>query len=656
MDERIINTIKMLAIDMIQEAGSGHPGIALGAAPALYTLYKNHMNVSASDATWVNRDRFVMSAGHGSALLYATLHMAGFNITLEDLKRFRHIGSKTPGHPEVFVTPGVDVSTGPLGQGIATAVGLALGEKMLEARVNTKEATLVDYNTYVLCGDGDLMEGISYEAMSLAGSQKLNRLIVLYDSNNVSLDRTTAGVFDEDIGTRVKSMGWDYILVKNGMNISMIDKAIAKAKRNRKPTFIEIKTVIGKGSLLEGNSSVHGKVLSKEDQAQLKVSLKIPNQSFYVDEQARQTFTRHIAERVNPIYTKWAEGYRKVVKDQEFFKNISFLFNPTIRCNFLDYDFHFEEDLQEATRNTNQKIMDVLATYIPFFIGGAADVASTTKAYLENKGDVTQGNFLGRNIPFGIREHAMGAMANGLSLSHFRVFASTFFCFSDYLKPAIRLSALMHLPVVYIFSHDSILVGQDGPTHQPIEQLAMFRSMPDVMTYRPCDANELVGVWNTILNDNTHPSILVLSRTEVPLLKTSDKRMVEKGGYIIKKEVQKLDATIVATGSEVSLALSLANVLYKEKNIDIRVVSMPSTNLFCKQPDAYQKGILGNTRHIFTLEASAPFGWDSYASSKNHKLGIATFGASGTKEEVLKQVSFDFETLKQRIIDVMNQQ
>lgn len=654
MDERIINTIKMLAIDMIQEAGSGHPGIALGAAPALYTLYKNHMNVSASDSAWVNRDRFVLSAGHGSALLYATLYMAGFNLTLEDLKNFRHIDSKTPGHPEVFVTPGVDASTGPLGQGIATAVGLALGEKMLEARVNTKEATLVNYNTYVLCGDGDLMEGISYEAMSLAGSHQLNHLIVLYDSNNVSLDRTTTGVFDENMASRVKSMGWDYILVKNGMNISMIDKAIAKAKRNKKPTFIEIKTVLGKGSLLEGNSSVHGKPLSKEDQEQLRAGLRISNQSFYVDEQAKQTFSRHIAERVNPIYTKWAESYRKIATNQEFFKSISFLFNPNIRCNFLDYDFHFEEDLQEATRNTNKKIMDVLATYIPFLIGGAADVASTTNAYLENKGDVIKGNFSGRNIPFGIREHAMGAIANGLTLSHFRVFASTFFCFSDYVKPAIRLSALMHLPVVYIFSHDSILVGQDGPTHQPIEHLAMFRSLPNVVTYRPCDANELIGAWNTILNDNTHPSILLLSRTEVPLLKTSDKRMVEKGGYIVKKELQKLDATIIATGSEVSLAFSLANVLYKEKNIDIRIVSMPSTQLFCKQLNAYQKEILGNTKHIFTLEASSTFGWDDYASSKNHKLGIDTFGASGTKEEVLKKVSFDFETLKQRIIDVID--
>lgn len=653
MDEKVINTIKMLAIDMIHEAGSGHPGIVLGAAPMLYILYKNHMNVSTSDAVWINRDRFVLSAGHASALLYATLYMTGFNLTLEDLKNFRHIHSKTPGHPEVFVTPGVDATTGPLGQGIGMAVGLALGEKMLKGRVNTKEATLIEHNVYALCGDGDLMEGISYEAMSFAGSHNLDNLIVLYDSNGVSLDGKTDGVFNENIESRMKSMGWDYILVKNGMNISLIDKAIIKAKKNKKPTLIEVRTVIGKGSLLEGTSSVHGKPLSDDDIAQLKRNLGIPEKSFYVDETLRENFRRYISERVNPIYTKWAESYRKIAMNQESLNKISFLFNPNIRCNFLDYDFHFEENLNEATRNTNKKIMEVLSNYIPFLIGGAADVASTTNAYLENKGDVSKENFLGRNIHFGIREHAMGAIANGLALSNFRTFASTFFCFSDYLKPAVRLSALMHLPVVYIFSHDSVLVGQDGATHQPIEQLAMFRSIPNSITYRPCDANELVGAWNTILNDGTNPSILILSRTEVPLLNTSNKKMVEKGGYIVKVEEQKLDATIVATGTEVSLALSLANLLYKEKNIDIRVVSMPSLNLFMNQSLEYQKEILGSTNHIFTLEASSTFGWEGYATDKSHILGIDTFGASGTKEEVLKTVNFDFETLKQRIISVL---
>ncbi len=649
MDEKIICNIKTLAIDMIHEAGSGHPGIVLGAAPILYTLYANHMHVSTNDPAWINRDRFVMSAGHGSALLYATLYMAGFDIHLEDLKNFRRYGFKTPGHPEVGVTPGVDVSTGPLGQGIATAVGLSLGEKMMKQRVNTKEITLVDHKVYVLCGDGDLMEGISYEAMSFAGSHHLDNLIVLYDSNGVSLDGTTEGVFSENIMERMKSIGWDYELVKDGENVRSIDKAITRAKNNKKPTLIEVKTVIGKGSYLEGKNSVHGKPLTEEDLKQLKSRLNVPQKEFYIDETLREAFRMKVAQRTNIAYTKWAESYRKCVQEETFLKQISFLFNPNIRCNFLDYDFQMDGDLKEATRSTNKKIMNTISSYIPFLIGGAADVASTTNAYLEKGGDVSFLNFKGRNIHFGIREHAMGAIANGLALSNFRVFASTFFCFSDYLKPAVRMSALMHLPVVYIFSHDSILVGQDGPTHQPIEQLAMFRSIPGVVIYRPCDANEIIGAWNTILNDNAHPSILILSRTEVPLLKTSDKRMVEKGGYVIRKEVQKLDATIVATGSEVSIALSLAELLYKEKNLDIRIVSMPSTTLFEEQPKEYREAVLGDTNHIFTLEAASCFGWDSYASDRNHRLGIATFGVSGTKDEVLKATHFDFASLKIQI-------
>lgn len=653
MDEKIINNIKMLAIDMIHEAGSGHPGIVLGAAPILYTLYAKHMRVSTSDTSWVNRDRFVMSAGHGSALLYATLYMAGFNISLEDLKRFRHYQSKTPGHPEVFITPGVDVSTGPLGQGIATAVGLALGEKMLKARVNTREYSLIDYDVYVLCGDGDFMEGISYEAMSFAGSHHLDNLIVLYDSNGVSLDGGTDGVFNESMETRVKSMGWDYEFVKDGMQVHLIDKAISRAKLNKKPTLIEVKTVIGKGSYLEGSNAIHGKLLTDDDRKQLRYNLGIPSKEFYVDESLRDLFRKSLAERTNIAYMKWADSYKKCACDEEALKRVAFLFNPAVRCNFLDYAFPFEEHLNEATRNINKKMMEVISSYIPYLVGGAADVASTTNAYLQHGGDITQENFLGRNIHYGIREHAMGAISNGLALAHFRPFASTFLCFSDYLKPAIRMSALMHLPVIYIFSHDSILVGQDGPTHQPIEQLASFRAIPDVVTYRPCDANELVGAWNTILNDNLHPSILILSRTEVPLLSTSNKRLVEKGGYIIKKEVQHLDATILATGTEVSLALTLSNLLYKENHLDIRVVSMPSTNLFDKQEKEYQKEVLGEGIPIFTLEASSTFGWDRYATDKEHILGIDTFGVSGTKEEVLRATNFDFETLKKRIVSML---
>ncbi len=656
MDEKIINNIKSLAIDMIHEAQSGHPGIALGAAPILYTLYTKHLNVSTSDENWMDRDRFVMSAGHGSALLYATLYMAGFNITLEDLKRFRHFPSRTPGHPEYEKTPGVDVSTGPLGQGIATAVGLALGEKMLEARTNKGNNSLVNHKVYVLCGDGDLMEGISYEATSLAGSLKLDNLIVLYDSNNISLDGSTGGTFEENIEERFKSIGWNYELVKDGMSVSMIDKAIEKAKNSKKPTIIEIKTIIGKGSYLEGTAQTHGKPLTDDDIKQLKYNLGLPQTPFYVDENLRTEFRRKLAERTNIAYTRWANAYRAYASDSEFLKQIAFSFNSNIQCNFLNYDFQFEDNMKEATRVTNRKIMNTIASYVPFLIGGAADVASTTNAYLDGYGDIFGGNYLGRNIRFGVREHAMGAIANGLALSNFRPFVSTFLCFSDYLKPAIRMSALMHLPVTYIFSHDSILVGQDGPTHQPIEHLAMLRSIPNVTVYRPCDPNELVGAWNTILNNNHSPSILILSRTDVPKLQATRADFVQNGAYVIKKEREKIDAIIVASGTEVITAITLSELLYKEKNLDIRVVSMPSSNLFDKQSDEYKNQTLSKCNHIFTLEASSSFGFERYATNKEHILGIDSFGVSGTKDEVLKEMSFDFETLKNEIIKQIEEQ
>lgn len=655
MDEKIINQIKSLAIDMINEAGSGHPGIVLGAAPILYTLYAYHMNVSTSDEKWINKDRFVMSAGHGSALLYATLYMAGYNLEIEDLKQFRRLHSKTPGHPEYDLTPGVDVSTGPLGQGVGVAVGLALGEKMLKSRLIKDKKSLIDHNVYALCGDGDLMEGISYEATSLAGSLNLDNLIVLYDSNHTSLDGSTDFTLNEDMASRFKSIGWDYLLVKDGTSVASINKAITKAKQNKKPTLIEIKTVIGKGSYLEGSNQVHGKPLTEDDIKQLKYNFSLPPTPFYVDENLRSFFRRQVSERSNVAYTNWANNYRELMNDEEFLKQASFAFNPRIRCNFLNYDFKLEENKKEATRVTNKKVMNTIASYIPFLIGGSADVASTTNAYIENGMDIAPSAYFGRNIRYGVREHAMGAISNGLALSNFRVFASTFLCFSDYLKPAIRMSALMKLPVIYIFTHDSILVGQDGPTHQPIEQLASLRSIPNVTVYRPCDAKEVIGSWNTMLNQNDSPSILILSRTEVTPLSTSSASSVEYGAYIVRKE-EKLDAVIISSGTEVQVALSLAENLKREYHIDIRVVSMPSMELFEKQTETYQKEIIPSVKHIFTLEASSTFGWDRYASDKHHILGLDRFGVSGTKEEVLKEMQFDFESLKSKIIEQLRNQ
>lgn len=653
MDEKIINNIKSLAIDMIHEAGSGHPGIALGAAPILYTLYAYHMNVSTSDPTWMNRDRFIMSAGHGSALLYATLYMAGFNISLQDLKRFRRFPSNTPGHPEWGVTPGVDGSTGPLGQGIATAVGLALGEKMLHQRTTKDKKSLVNHQVYALVGDGDLMEGISYEAASFAGNLNLDNLIVLYDSNNITLDGTTMLSFHENIEARFKSMGWDYILVKDGTNVASINKAITKAKTYKRPTLIEVKTVIGKGSYLEGTNQVHGKPLTDDDIKQLKYNLGLPTTPFFADEALRIEFRRKIAERGNIAYTAWANIYREFSVDKEWMNQFAFAFNPNLQCNFLNYDFKVEENVKEATRVTNKKIMSVISSYIPFLVGGGADVASTTNAYLEQVGDIIPGNYLGRNIRFGIREHAMGAICNGLALSNFRVFASTFLCFSDYLKPAIRMAALMKLPVIYIFTHDSILVGQDGPTHQPIEQLCMLRSIPNTYVYRPCDAKELIGAWNILLNKNDAPSILILSRTDVPQIATTNSSLVSKGAYIVRKEVNKLDFVLIASGTEVTTALSLSEKFSREYGLEARVISMPCTALYDAQTKEYQAQLIGGCTHVFMLEASSSLGLEKYATNHEHVLGLDTFGVSGTKEEVLSYMQFDVDSLTNKIIAVL---
>ncbi len=645
MDEKIINNIKSLAIDMINKAGSGHPGISLGAATTLYTLYAYHLNASTSDPNWVNRDNFVLSAGHASALLYATLYMAGYNITENDLKNFRHANSKTPGHPEIEVTPGVDVSTGPLGQGVATSVGLALAEKMLKERTKVGNKSLIDHKVYVLVGDGDLMEGISYEALSFAGSLNLNNLVILYDSNNTTLDGSTESVFEENIKERFNSIGFNYELVKDGENIKAINKALSKTANQKRPTIIEIRTIIGNGSYLAGTNEVHGKPLSADDIKQLKYNLKIPNVEFYVDEIARSEFRRKFQERSNTKYQEWANIYREISNNQEYLNSIAYIFNKNIKCNFLSYDFKIDLK-KESTRVTNRKVMNEISKFIPFLIGGTADVSSSTNASLEGM-DVTKNNYSGKNIRYGVREHAMGAISNGLALANFRVFASTFLSFSDYLKPAIRMSALMKLPVIYIFSHDSILVGQDGPTHQPIEQLAMLRSIPNVKVYRPCDLNEIIGSWTSILNDNNTPSVLILSRTDVNQIPTSSKSKTTLGAYIIRKET-KLDGIIIATGTEVETAILLAQLIEKETNYSLRVVSMPSMELFENQPIEYKNDVLPKHKHIFSLEASSYFGWDRYVT---HNLGYNKFGVSGTKDEVLKKMNFDFETLKNKIIE-----
>lgn len=645
MNERIINNIKSLGIDMIKEANSGHSGIVLGAAPILYTLYSKHLNFNVNDPKWINRDRFVLSAGHGSALLYATLFMADY-LTINDLKQFRKINSRTPGHPEMNVTPGVDMTTGPLGQGFASAVGMALAEAKLEEESNG----LIHHKIYVLCSDGDLMEGITNEAASLAGALGLNNLIVLYDSNHICLSSDTNKTFRENIPLKFESMGWDSILVKDGNNIKEIDRAIEKAKKNKKPTIIEIKTTLGKDSLLENTNKVHGAILTEEDIHQLKQKWNIPFNPFYVDDEARGTFQKQISSRVYSEYDKWTKNYQiysQLSSEQK--RKFQFYFEPE-KIEIDQLEFNITLDEKEATRVSNLKILNYLSSYIPSMIVGSADLAYPTGTYLENKGDIEINHYTGQNIYFGVREHAMGAILNGLAIEHFRPFASTFLAFSDYLKPSIRMSALLKLPVTYIFSHDSINIGEDGPTHQPIEQIASLRSIPNFKVYRPCDANELIGCYRSILK-RKEPCALLLSRVEYPIFSHS-KRNIEKGAYIIQEE-DHFKGIIIATGTDVHTAIYIANALKRDHQIPLRVVSMPNRELFEELGEAEQEEILPKGYKKFVIEAGSSYGWEGYVYNKKYLCTLDQFGKSGNKDDVLKACSFDFNSLLEKILNIM---
>lgn len=648
MDNQIIANIKSLSIDMINEVKSGHPGIVLSSAPILYSLYANHLNINTSDKNWYNRDRFIMSAGHGSALLYATLFMCGFNISIDDLKHFRKLNSKTPGHPELNVTPGIECTTGLLGQGIATAVGIALSEKILANKYKLPNGkSLYNFKTYVLVGDGDLMEGVSYEACSLAGTLNLNNLIILYDSNNMSSDGSINYTFKEDVRSRFKAMGFNTYLVKNGNDLKSLNKTIDKAKRSNKPVLIEVKTKLGDGSLMENTSIVHGTPLSLDDIKQLKEKLKIPNEPFYVNMEAKSYMQQKIANRINKIYMDNVNTYKEYVdKVLNGNKNrISYLFNRNISCNIIDYSWKFLE--KQSLRDTNKYILETIVNNIPSVIGGSADLGNSTRTYIKEIGDVNN-NFLGGNIWFGVREHAMGCILNGMALTNFHPYGSTHLAFADYMKPAIRMSALMNLPVTYIFTHDSINIGFDGPTHEPVEQLTMLRSTPNLCVYRPADAKELVGCWQMILNSNK-PSCLVLSRGDAVLQQNTSSINTLRGGYIFHKETDTLKAIIVTTGSE----LQIVKNIVKELSNSIRIVSMPCKEVFEMQDISYQNQLIIPNIKTIVVEVSSKYSWGSIASDKNCLITVDNFGKSGSKDEVLSYMNFNYEQIKKRIKELL---
>lgn len=645
---KIVDNIRALGIDMISEANSGHPGIVLGAAPIITTLYANHIKVNQEDDKWINRDRFVMSCGHGSALLYATLFMSGFDLPFEELKKFRKLDSITPGHPEYSVTKGVDISTGPLGQGIASSVGMAISERFLR---NYFGEDIINYYTYVLCGDGDLMEGMSYEAASLAGHLNLNKLIVLYDSNGVTLDGNLDTSFNENIKMRFEAMNWNYILVDDGEDTLKIDKAIEEAKKSiSKPTIIEVKTVIGRYSKNEGTCLVHGSPLDSDDINYIKQKLGLREIPFAISQDTKEKMSSKIHERNKDLIKKWnskVEGLNQELKDK-----LELLINNKKPIKLLDVDYIAPQDSMDSTRNVSGKILNSIAKNYPFLIGGSADVSKSSKARL---GDTENNSFLtplGRNINFGIRENAMAAIGNGIALSNLTPFVSTFFSFSDYLKPSLRLSALMDLPVIYVFSHDSISVGEDGPTHQPVEQLVSLRATPNFDTYRPSDANETIGAYKAIL-ELRKPAAIILGRNKVKIQEHTSSSMVINGAYVVEKERNNLEGIIITSGEELDLTMKVYDLLI-EKGYGIRIVSMPSMSRFEKMSEEYQNEVLPKGVKTFVIERSASLSWYKYVNDKNRMFTIDSFGASGNKDDVDKKYGFDVNLIEEKIEKKLN--
>ena len=649
-EKLVVNNIRSLGIDMIHEANSGHPGIVLGASPIIYTLFAHHMKFHTGYPNWCNRDRFVLSAGHGSAMLYATLFMNGYDYTIDDLKAFRSLGSITPGHPEYNINLGIEMTTGPLGQGLGTAVGMAIAEKYLEKTFNTKKHKIFDYKIYALCGEGDLMEGISYEAVSLASNLKLNNLIVLYDANKITLDGNAKLSFNENIMDRFENMGWNVLEVSNGENIHEISRMIKWAKHSKKPTIIQINTTIGKYSKLENTNKVHGTPLEEDDIKEIKKKLKINDTPFDYDIKNKEEYLKYIEGKNKKQYNEWKIIFDEYIIDKETkLKDslLSIINNEQILIKLeklIDVN-NISNDL--SMREINSLIMNTISNYIPEFIGGSADTVSSTKTYLKEKGDFNSKNYTGKNIYYGIREHAMASSTNGIALSNLRPFASTFLTFADYMKPSIRLSALMDIPSTFIFTHDSINIGQDGPTHQPIEQLGMLRSIPNFTVYRPCDKKELIGCWNLIL-EQSKPCALIISRNKSKEIKYTSPSYVKYGGYVIHEFENKLDLIILASGTEVNIALSTARKLKEEDHIEARIISVPNLNTLLNQDPNYLKELLPKNIKKYVIEYSNDTMW--YQLDKEINLiNIKSFGTSAKSEDVIKHFELDEDSIYNKI-------
>ena len=640
-DQLAIATIRSLCIDTINKANSGHPGMALGSAPALYTLFTKHLVATPKDSKWFNRDRFVLSAGHASALLYTMLHLSGYKISMDDMKQFRQIDSLTPGHPEFGWTDGVDATSGPLGQGISQAVGMAMAEQMVNKLYSFGDEVCNHY-TYALCGDGCLQEGISQEAISLAGHLKLNKMILLYDANQVTLDGALDLSFSEQVKARFLASEWDVLEVADGNDVDAIDAAISKAKKSKdKPTMIMIHTVIGYGSAKQGTNKVHGNPLGAEDGKAAKLSYGFDHEDFYVPQEVYDLFANTFGARGEKALKAYNDALARLAAD----KKTKDEYDRFVSLNGVDVDKYlpgvypdFVEGSATSTRVASGKALNYLMLSMPNLFGGSADVAGSVMTKLDNGANFDANNREGHNINWGIREFAMASAQNGMLLhGGVRSYVGAFFVFSDYMKPAIRMACLSHVPAIYLLSHDSIAVGEDGPTHQPIEQLAMLRSIPNMDVIRPADERETYGAWFAALQSKNHPTAIILSRQNLPLLKESDGEALKRGAYVVSKEAKKADFVLIATGSEVSLAVA-AQALLLEKGIDVRVVSMPCWSYFEKQDEAYKKEVINLPKEkCVSIEMLSTFGWAKYADTN---IGLDQFGASAPAKDVFKKFNF----------------
>lgn len=653
MDQLAVNTIRLLSLDQVEKAGAGHPGAPMGQSPMAHVLWTRHLKANPKNSKWFNRDRFVLSAGHGSPMLYSLLHVAGYDVTMDDVKGFRGFNTRTPGHPEVTHTDGVEATTGPLGQGVANAVGMAMAEAHLSAKYNTQEFDIVDHHTYVLVGDGDLQEGIAQEASSLAGHLQLNKLIMLYDSNDIQLDGETNMAFTENVKDKYIAYGWNYLLVEDGNDLVAIDNAINEAKLSAdKPTMIEIKTKIGFGMPNVGTSDAHSDPIGIEGVAHTRKELEwVYENDFYVPEDVYNLYNEKMVQRGQQLEKNWNDQFESYANaNPKLAQQLQDSINRKLPEDWKENFPVYEPGDSESTRDTSAKMINAIADKVSDFWGGSADLATSNRTMIKSDGDFQPNAYDERNIWYGVREFAMGGILNGILLhGGTRSYVGTFLVFSDYLRSAIRIAALSELPAIYVFTHDSVVVGFDGATHEPVEHLASYRAMPNIITFRPADANETVAAWEFAMENDNKPVILALSRQGLPVLENSGKLAsegVRKGAYIVSpSKSENQDGVIIATGSEVSLSIKAQEKL-SEEGTDVSVVSMPSMELFKTQDSEYQNSVIPKSvSKRLVVEAGSELGWAKYYGDNGDMISIDTFGLTGPGDQVLESFGYTVENV-----------